>query len=104
MRKIFIYIIAIIIITGCNKLSGTYKSEKYAIRFANSEECIWYQDGMFFEGKYRKVNDKYEIAIKGQSFYPNTIFMAVKDGEDLIITGGIIKQKRFKKLKKQTKK
>ena len=95
-------ILAITSITGCsNGLSGIYQSESgvYSIRFISSTECIWYQDGSFFEGTYKKINNGYQLYIKGSGLYPNTIFNAITDKKDLIITGGIVHRERFVKNK-----
>jgi hypothetical protein len=78
-------------------ISGMYESDSgvYSVKFTNSTECIWYQDGMFFNGTYNKTNDIYQLEIFGNGFYPNTVFNAKIDGKDLIITGGIVYGERF---------
>jgi len=95
-------ILAIYSITGCsNGLSGTYQSENgfFYVKFTSSTECIWYQDGSFFEGTYKKTNNGYQLYIKGSGLYTNTLFNVITDKKDLIITGGIVHRERFVKNK-----
>jgi len=105
-RKLFSFTILISLmlsitsIIGCgNGLSGTYQSESgvYSVKFTSSAECIWYQDGSFFEGTYKKTNNGYQLEIKGSGLYTNTVFNVTTDKKDLIITGGIVYGERFVK-------
>ena len=88
-------------LVGCGKssLSGKYLSEekKYSVSFTSDSECTWYQDGMFFDGTYKKTDSGYQLEIAGDGFYSNTVFNAEVDGDDLIISGGIVDQLRFTK-------
>jgi hypothetical protein len=85
-------------ITGCSGLSGIYQSENgFSVEFISSKECIWYQDGSFFEGTYRKNGDDYLLEIKGSGLNTSTVFNAIVDENDLVITGGIIYKERFAK-------
>ncbi|MDE6846908.1 MAG: hypothetical protein K2J99_14260 [Lachnospiraceae bacterium] len=88
-----------IVLTGCgkSKVSGTYSSEDdtYSISFTSNEECTWYQDGKFFNGTYEKIENGYQLEIMGDGFYSNTVFTAEMDGDDLVITGGVVDKLRF---------
>lgn len=100
-KKIMILLLAIMMVflSGCgkSKLSGTYSSEDaiYSINFTSNEECTWYQDGKFFNGTYEKIENGYQLEITGDGLYSNTVFMAELDGDDLVITGGVVDQLRF---------
>lgn len=87
-------------LTSCNSgLSGKYTSEngKYKIEFKDDTTCTWYESGLFFNGTYEKIDSGYQLEIKGSGFIPNTVFNAVLDGSDLIITGGSVDGERFVK-------
>lgn len=92
-------IMLIFVLVGCGskKISGTYSSEdgQYSIDFLSDSECRWYQDGSFFDGTYKNIDNGYQLEMVGEGFYSNTVFTAEIDGDDLIITGGIIDQVRF---------
>jgi len=87
-------------------LSGIYESESgiYSVEFKSSTKCTWYQNDLSFEGTYKKTNKGYELKIRADgkktnngSSYLDTVFNAIKDGEDLIITGGVVYGERFVK-------
>ncbi|MDR2420828.1 MAG: hypothetical protein LBD49_01815 [Oscillospiraceae bacterium] len=81
------------VLNGCNAgISGTYESESgvYTIKFTSSKECTWYQNGMFFNGTYEETDSGYSLEIVGSGTAANTVFIAVKDGNDLVVTGGIL--------------
>ena len=84
---------------SCSKnagLKGKYSSEGGDFTdFKKDGTCKWYQDGSFFDGEYKKDGDGFEIDISGSGLFTNTVFVAMKDGDDLIITGGIVYGERF---------
>ena len=85
-------------ITGCSSgLSGTYVHEggEGAIKFTDSGECTLYQGDGFLKGTYEKTADGYQLEIKGDGFYLSTVYEAIMDGKDLILTGGLVSQERF---------
>ncbi len=102
-KKTLLLMVAMIFcLAGCGKtnLSGKYSTgdEKYSVSFTdNSDECTWYQDGMFFDGTYVKTEEGYQLEISGDGFYSNTVFSAEVDGDALIITGGTVDKLRFTK-------
>lgn len=108
-KKRFICIVTVLslvclMLTGCgakHKLSGKYESEsgRYEVKFELDGDCTWYQDGMFFEGNYYwdKDDEVYYLDIKGSGFYSNTTFEAEPDGNDLIVTGGVVRGEVFSK-------
>ena len=90
--------------TKASTLSGRYASSgnKYSVEFREDGTCTWYQPIMgamtFFEGTYQKIDDYYELRIKGDGlFVPNTVFIARPANGGLIITGGEIKNLQFNK-------
>jgi hypothetical protein len=89
--------VLLLALAGCGGLSGTYESESgaYSIEFKGSSECTWYQDGSFFDGTYEKTDDGYRLEIVGGGLYTNTVFDAVEDQGDLIISGGSVDGERF---------
>lgn len=84
---------------GCsgNSLDGSYVSEDgtYQINFNNDGSCTWYQDGKFFDGTYDKTDEGWQLEIKGDGFYSNTVFSASEEESDLIISGGVVHNDRF---------
>lgn len=84
---------------GASSLTGTYTSEsgRYDIEFEKDGMCTWYQDGMFFEGSYEKLENGWQLNISGEGLYSNTTFYAEESGSDLIITGGIVEGELFYK-------
>ena len=99
-KAVSFILIATMMVTlaGCSSsLSGTYESEsgKYFIKFSDSKECTWYEDGTFYNGTYEKTSEGYTLKMMGNLLVPNTVFEAVKDGNDLIITGGIVYGETF---------
>lgn len=95
-----IVLAVIVIFVSLNSgISGTYESENgyYSVEFMSLNKCTWYQDGIFFNGTYEKADSGYQLEIVGTGGYLNTNFTAVKEGRDLIITGGIVGGERFMK-------
>ncbi len=80
-------------------LSGEYISESglYRIKFKTDGTCKWYQDNTFFNGTYTYEDDIYYLEIEATSIYISTVFEAVPDGDDLIITGGVVYGECFEK-------
>ena len=100
IKTIFLLSFVPILMTGCTGgLSGTYNSEhgEYTVKFTSSTQCTWYQDDTFFNGTYEKTQNGYQLEIIGSAIYSNTVFIATKDGKDLIITGGVVEGERFVK-------
>ncbi|MCD8361530.1 MAG: hypothetical protein LUC98_01005 [Lachnospiraceae bacterium] len=93
-----IAIVAVILSRGSG-LSGTYTSESgyYSVSFDSKDECTWYQSGLSFEGSYEKSDDGYRLEIGGGGWYADTVFDAVVDDGDLIVTGGVVYGERFVK-------
>lgn len=103
MKKQIITILTVLCVltflAGCGKngLSGEYSDEEgtYSISFTSDSECTWYQDGKFFNGTYRKTDSGYQLEIEGNGLYSNTVFNVEADGDDLIITGGVVDGLKF---------
>jgi hypothetical protein len=96
-----IFSVIIFGIGSSKHFSGTYESKygEYSVKFTGSSKCTWYQNGMFFNGTYKKIDGEYHLEIRGSGAYSNTVFIAVKDKRDLIITGGSVYKERFIKQK-----
>lgn len=103
MKKIILMVSMVITLSifcfGCGSkgISGTYTSEDgiYSVKFSSDSECTWYQDDLFFNGTYEKTDSGYQLEIVGDGFYTNTVFTVEADGEDLIISGGIVENLQF---------
>lgn len=97
------YLLAVLILTlslcGCsgNSLDGSYVSEdgKYEVKFSDDGICTWYQDGAFFNGTYDKTDDGWQLEIMGNGLYSNTVFNAIEDDGNLVISGGVVDNGRF---------
>ena len=104
MKKLLMFVMSLILIAsimacGGGKLTGLYEGEsgQYSVQFERSGEVTWYQDGKFFKGTYESTSEGFQLEVLGGGMYDNTIFKAVQDGNDLIITGGTVKGERFVK-------
>ncbi len=78
-------------------LDGTYISEsgRYTIDFDSDGTLKWYQDNTFFKGEYSYDGEVYTLEVIATANYISSVFEAVPDGDDLIITGGVVYGERF---------
>ena len=103
MKKIVAFILSITLclsLFGCsNSIKGKYTSESglYTVEFKDDDECLWYQDGFVFYGAYEKIDSGWQLSIQGNSMYLSSTFIAIPEGNNLRITGGIVNAELFKK-------
>ncbi|MBD5491692.1 MAG: hypothetical protein HDR16_06145 [Lachnospiraceae bacterium] len=94
MKNLSAVLILMLCLCGCsgNSLNGSYVSEdgRYEIKFNDDGICTWYQDGAFFNGTYDKTDDGWQLEITGNGLYSNTVFNAIEDDGNLIISGGVV--------------
>ena len=99
--SVLLLLMLIFSLSACSggMLDGTYISEsgEYEIEFEKDGTCVWIQGGRFFDGTYEETKDGYRLMIMGNGLAVNTVFDAVWDGKDLIITGGRVDGERFVK-------
>jgi len=94
---IAIIVIGIIIAFNSNRLSGTYESTcgRFTVNFINSREFTWQQSGTLLRGSYQAQGDSFILTVHGQGWYLSTNYTARVDGNDLIISGGNLRNVRF---------
>lgn len=85
---------------GLGMLSGAYKSEskQYSVVFDRDGTCLWYQDGLFFNGTYEKDHGGWTLRISGNLIYDSTVFFAQKVNGNLVIDGGSVDEEIFEKV------
>jgi len=92
-----IVVIGIIIALNSNGLSGTYESAcgRYTVNFINSRELTWEQSGTLLRGSYQSQGDSFILTVQGQGWYMTTSYTVRREGNDLIIHGGNLRNVRF---------
>lgn len=93
-------VIGLVVVLNMKKtLNGRYVSEsgKYIIDFEKDGDCTWTQDKVVYRGTYEEYREGWLLCIKGSGWALDTNFVAVEDGDDLIITGGIVDGETFDK-------
>lgn len=104
---LILFIVIAVIINNISKttLSGSYGYGQtstgyctYKIDFNRNGSCLWEQSGTLFTGEYRyNGNDTFIITIGGKGIYSDTTFKAERNGNSLIISGGIFSKAEFKR-------
>ncbi len=103
MKKIIVLILVFAMLLSfvacsANTLNGKYTSTsgRYSIDFDRDGTCTWYQSGTFFKGTYEKIDNGWQLNIGGDGgFYYNTVFVAIPQNGNLIVTGGIVDGETF---------
>ena len=89
-------VVALVIAFFVSTLSGTYQSEcgRFTVSFT-STRLTWQQSNTVMQGTHVIHDDGWLLTVQGQGLYMTTQYTAVRDGRDLIINGGNLRNVRF---------
>jgi len=88
--------IALVIAFNVMTLSGTYQSEcgRFTVSFT-STRLTWQQSNTTLQGNHAMRGDGFILTVQGSGLYMTTNYTAIRDGRDLIISGGNLRNVRF---------